>query len=300
MAGRGATGFRVTWTIVFIAMLSTGKPAQALPTGDEPCTCSSAPALRSSTYQVDDSLHYNHVVRLKDGRVLVGRAEYDEETDSYLVKTERGIERILRRDVQVIETYSRTFLPPYYNPTAPILPCDTRQRERQWYFAEVRGWLYATREDQSQSQIGLEAITIGPEIAAGFRIGKHFGIGLGVSYFNARDIGRTPFFLHGRYAFSLYCLSPFAYVQAGMVFDNQSGDNIALNKIFHPGPKILGFGIGVDYPLASWIDFSADIGYRYLQLPTKVPCDCSDEPPQRTAIYYNESHGVLLRIGVTF
>ncbi|NOY05211.1 MAG: hypothetical protein GXO82_01020, partial [Chlorobi bacterium] len=95
-------------------------------------------------------------------------------------------------------------------------------------------------------------------------------------------------------------LSPFVYAQAGTVFDNQSGDNIALNKIFHPGPKILGFGIGVDYPLSSWGDISADIGYRYLQLPTKVPCDCSDEVPQRTAIYYNESHGVLLRLGVTF
>lgn len=238
---------------------------------------------------------------MKDGRILIGRVQYEEETDRYIIKLKDGsIQSVLHRDVELIEEYSRTYLPPEYNPTAPIYPCDSRQREKEWYFIEARLWGMLTGKDESQNQIGLNSFTPGLEAIPGLRFGKHFGAGLGFGYFSRNEINRFPFYLHGRYQLSLRCLAPFVYAQLGTVFDNQSGDYIALNKIFHPGPKIAGFGIGVDYPIASWLDLSADIGYRYLQLPTKVPCDCGNNDPALTAIYYNESHGMLVRVGVTF
>jgi hypothetical protein len=249
----------------------------------------------------DDTLYYNQVVVLRTGENLVGRVEYDIDTDTYTIKLkDGGIRHVLRRDVDRVEEYSRVYLPPAYHPTSNVQPCDIRARERQWYFAEVRLWAMYTGEDESAEQVGLPDFLVGPEIAAGFRIGHHWGIGAGATYFSARDISRIPVFIHARYQILLDCDSPFLYAQAGTVFDDQSGDHIALNKIFHPGPKIAGFGIGLDYPIVPWMDLSADIGYRYLQLPTKVPCDCSNELPLRNAIYYNESHGVLLRLGVTF
>ena len=159
--------------------------------------------------------------------------------------------------------------------------------------------MYAGSDD-SDPPIGLSTVTIAPELAAGFRLGEHWGLGLGATYFSANDVDRIPVFIHARYQLNLLCLSPFLYAQAGTVFDNQSEDNIAFDKIFHPGPKIAGFGIGLDYALNSWLDLSADLGYRYMQLPTRLPCDCSDVPPLREALFYNESHGVLLRVGVTF
>ena len=248
-----------------------------------------------------DSIFYNQVVRLKNGSIIVGRVEYDEKSDQFTIKSKNGqIQTVLRRDVEVIEEYSRTYLPPEYRPFSTVYPCDIRQREKEWYFVEGRLWGMYAGKDESNPTIGLPSFTFGPELAAGFRLGPHWGVGLGASYFRARDISRIPFFLHGRYQFTPDCFSPFAYAQAGTVFDNKSGDHIALNKIFHPGPKIAGFGIGVDYAVSPRLDLSADIGYRYLQLPTKVPCDCSDVPPEQEVIYYNESHGILLRLGVTF
>ena len=259
---------------------------------------SSASAFISSS---DDSLYYNQVVRMKDGRVLVGRVQYDEETDRYTIKSKEGtIQTVLHRDIDIIEEYSRTYLPPQYNPTAPIYPCDERQRDKEWYFIEARAWGMITGKDASRDKIGLNQFTVGGELIPGLRFAKVWGVGLGIGYFSHNDISRIPLFIHGRYQLSLKCFAPFIYGQLGTVFDNQSGDRIAWNKIFHPGPKIAGVGIGFDYPLLSWMDISADIGYRYLQLPTKVPCDCGSNDPALTAVYYNESHGLLIRVGITF
>jgi hypothetical protein len=83
----------------------------------------------------------------------------------------------------------------------------------------------------------------------------------------------------------------------GTVFDNQSGAGVSFSQIAHPGPKIAGLGAGFDYPILSWLDFSLDIGYRYLQLPTKIS---EQLPVQKTSVHFNESHGLVLRVGVTF
>ena len=252
----------------------------------------------------DGVIYYDTVVRLKDGTVIRDvTVSYEKEEglyERYVIKSrDGGIVRKLPSEVLVIETHARTFAPPRYHPIDVVYPCDDRQRDLQWYFAEVRGTLYYAGEDESVNRIGLEALTFAPEVAAGLRFG-HFGFGLGATYFSARDIARIPVFLHARYQLTARCFAPFLYAQLGTVFDDQSEDAPQADFLFTPSPKILGFGIGIDYPLADWIDLSVDLGYRYLQLPTRVPCDCSDAPVPTEAVYYNESHGVLLRAGVTF
>ncbi|MBI5646148.1 MAG: hypothetical protein HY962_04385 [Ignavibacteriae bacterium] len=265
----------------------------ALPTAAQPCT--SCP---------DSLAFYDKVVRLKDGGVIknteVGYERVEGQYERYFIKTRDGeLIRRLPADILVIESHARTFLPPLYQPVRAVYPCDDRQRERQWYFVELRGWMLLTGEDTSRNIIGLEPTTFGPEAVFGLRFGR-WGVGIGGGWFRARDINRFPLFLHGRYQLSLDCFSPFLYVQAGTVFDDQSGEMLALNTLFHPAPKLAGLGIGVDWAVASWLDISADVGYRYMQLPTEVPCDCSNAPDQRVSVYHNESHGLLVRLGVTF
>jgi hypothetical protein len=252
----------------------------------------------------DEVIYYDTVVRFKDGTVARDvEVSYEQEEgkyERYVIKSRDGsIMRRLPSEILVIETHARTFYPPEYSPIDIVYPCDDRQREQQWYFVEVRGWGYYVGKDESVNSIGIDQFAFGPELAAGFRLGA-FGIGLGGSFFSARDISRIPVFLHARYQLSENCFSPFLYAQAGTVFDNQSETTPSLDGVFSESAKIMGFGVGVDVPLSSWVDFSLDLGYRYLQLPTRVPCDCSDEPAPTEAVYYNESHGVLLRAGVTF
>lgn len=251
-----------------------------------------------------DIIYYDTVVRLNDGTVIRDvevSYEYEEgEYERYVIKSRDGtIIRKLPAEVLVIETHARTFYPPEYNPLDVVYPCDDRQRERQWYFVEVRGWGYYAGEDESDNAIGIDGFAFGPELAAGLRFGR-FGIGLGSSYFRARDISRIPLFLHARYQLSAYCFAPFVYAQLGTVFDNQSESSPTAGFLVEEAAKLLGAGIGIDWPLADWVDLSVDLGYRYMQLPTRVPCDCSDQPETAEALYYNESHGVLLRAGITF
>ncbi|MFZ1728979.1 MAG: hypothetical protein WBQ23_16950 [Bacteroidota bacterium] len=252
----------------------------------------------------DKVIYYSTAVRLKDGRVLRDvEVSYEQEEgkyERYVIKSRDGsIIRLLPSEILVIEAHARTFYPPEYSPIDIVYPCDDRQREKQWYFVEVRGWGYYVGKDESVNAIGIDQSAFGPELAAGFRFGA-FGIGLGGSFFRARDISRIPFFLHARYQLSEKCFSPFLYAQAGTVFDNQSETTPSINGVFTESAKIMGFGAGIDIPLAPWVDFSLDLGYRYLQLPTRVPCDCSDQPAPTESVYYNESHGVLLRAGITF
>jgi hypothetical protein len=252
----------------------------------------------------DEVIYYDTVVRFKDGTVVrdveVSYEHEEGQYERYAIKSRDGsIMRRLPSEILVIESHARTFYPPEYSPIDLLYPCDERQRERQWYFVEVRGWAYLTGKDESINAIGIDQFAFGPELAAGLRLGV-FGIGLGASYFRARDISRIPVFFHARYQLSEKCFSPFLYAQAGTVFDNQSEISPTFNGIVSQSAKILGIGAGIDLPLASWIDFSIDLGYRYLQLPTRVPCDCSDQPVPTEAVYYNDSHGVLLRAGVTF
>lgn len=262
------------------------------------------PAFAQQEEKDAEVIYYDTVVRLNDGTVIRDvEVSYEHEEgayERYVIKSRDGtIVRKLPSEVLVIESHARSFLPPEYNPIDVVYPCDDRQRELQWYFAELRGWGYYAGEDESENAIGIDQLAFGPEIAGGFRFGM-FGIGLGASYFSSREINRFPVFLHARYQLGARCFAPFLYAQLGTVFDDQSEEAPTAAFVIEQAPKIFGVGAGVDLPLARWIDLSVDLGYRYLQLPTRVPCDCSDEPVPTDAVFYNESHGVLLRAGVTF
>lgn len=248
--------------------------------------------------------YYDKVVRLQDGSVIrdveVTWEQEEGEYERYVIKTRSGeIIRKLPSEILVIETHARSFLPPGYNPVGIVTPCDDRQREKLPYFLELRGVGYFTGEDESETGIGLDGPVFGPEIAGGFRFGA-FGIGLGAAWFSARDINRFPFFVHARYQLAMTCFAPYLFAQAGTVFDDQSGETLGLNNLLEAAPKLFSLGVGIDYPLSPAMDVSFDLGYRYLQLPTAVLCDCSDRPERAEAKYYNESHGLLLRLGVTF
>ncbi len=248
--------------------------------------------------------YYDKVVRLQDGSVIrdveVTWEQEEGEYERYVIKTRSGeIIRKLPSDILVIETHSRSFMPPGYNPVGIVTPCDDRQRERLPYFLELRGFAYFAGEDESDTQIGLDGPVFGPEIAGGFRFGA-FGIGLGAAWFSSRDISRFPFFIHARYQLAMTCFAPYLFAQAGTVFDDQSGETLGFDNLLEAAPKLFSLGVGVDYPLSPALDISFDLGYRYMQLPTAVLCDCSDRPERAEAIYFNESHGLLLRLGVTF
>jgi hypothetical protein len=256
-----------------------------------------------------DGQYFNTVIRLKPeavqrygGRtILVGIVMYDNDDDMYMIKNADGaITSIRHRDVEMVETYSRSLLPPAYNGLGIVRCCDTRERGDAWYFVELRGWGYMTGGDASQFGIGLKSLTFGPEAVLGARWDS-WGLGIGGGYFRSNDITRIPLFLHARWQLSCACLSPFLYAQAGTVFDNQSGVSaLRPSSMFSTGPAMGGVGIGLDYAVLSWLDVSADVGYRYMHLPTKVLCDCSNVPELRDDIFHNESHGLLFRLGVTF
>ena len=248
--------------------------------------------------------YYDKVVRLNDGTVIrdveVTWEQEEGQYERYVIKSRSGeIIRKLPSEILVIETHARTFMPPGYNPVGIVTPCDDRQRELLPYFVELRLFGYITGADESVNQIGLDGFVFGPEVAAGFRFGS-FGIGLGAGWFSSRDINRFPFFIHARYELAVTCLAPYLFAQAGTVFDDQSGETLGLDNILEAAPKLFSLGVGLDYPLSPALDISFDVGYRYMQLPTAVLCDCSDQPERAEAIYYNESHGLLLRLGVTF
>jgi len=251
----------------------------------------------------EGQLWYDKVVRLRDGSVIrdveVSYESKEGQYERYSIKSRDGsIIRKLPSEIIVIETHSRAFYPPQYNPIDVLYPCDDRQRELHWYFVEARGWAYVTSEDESQSLIGIDRYAVGPEVALGYRF-HPWGIGLGTGYFNSRSIARVPVFLHVRYQLSAHCFAPFLYSQLGTVFDDQSDTQPAVSNMLKPAPKLLGIGVGIDWPLNEWMDVSVDVGYRYMQLPTKLPCDCSDKPETAEAVFFNESHGVLVRIGIT-
>ncbi|MCB2206318.1 outer membrane protein assembly factor [bacterium] len=264
----------------------------------------SQPVLAQQGDEDEGPPYYDKVVRLKDGTVIrnveVTWEQEEGEYERYVIKSRNGeIVRKLPSEILVIETHSRTFLPPGYNPVGIVTPCDDRQREKLPYFLELRAFGYLTGEDESDSQIGINSFVFGPEVAGGFRFGA-FGIGLGAAWFSSRDINRFPFFIHARYQLAMTCFAPFLFAQAGTVFDDQSGETLGFDNLLEAAPKLFSIGAGIDYPLSPSLDISFDLGYRYMQLPTAVLCDCSDIPERAEAIYYNESHGLLLRLGVTF
>lgn len=266
-------------------------------------------AVRPTPGRDADGRWYNSVIRLRPdaaqrygGRTaLTGIVETTGDPAVVLVEAADGGVTVVRSaDIEMVETYARSFLPPSYNEAGRAPCCELRDRYAPWYFAELRSYGFLTSEKYLPYGIGMPRTTFGPELALGLRFGA-VAAGLGAGWFKANDVNRTPLFLTGRWQLSCACLSPFVYAQAGTVFDDQSGVNaLDPSAMTTTGPAVAGFGIGLDYAISPWNDISADIGYRYLHLPTLVRHVPAGQTATVESIFHSESHGLLLRVGWTF
>lgn len=161
-------------------------------------------------------------------------------------------------------------------------------RVTRWYFLELRmlGILY--------TKFGA-----GGEIAGGFRLGD-LGLGAGISFITTLDVVRMPLFVHARYQFAGGCVRPFAVLDAGYIVDNLVSRyklSPGLRLLTAPGPKMLGAGAGLDFAISPSLDFSFDLGYRYLTVAGERPAPACDPV---MAVAYSEVHSAYLRLGLTF
>lgn len=183
-------------------------------------------------------------------------------------------------------------------------PIECVQRDYRWYFTELRG-AYTGYNDLSRlDEFGREAYLA--EIALGVRFGSSKEWGVGMLYstgINLRDpvsaveALRPNAMLHLRYQtpgpvtnFLGICMRPFVYSDFGATIDDVSINLMKFNLSTEEScgecgevlreleasgqlgdvnlamPLSYGFGAGVDIPLFSFMDLSADIGWRSIGL----------------------------------
>ncbi len=98
--------------------------------------------------------------------------------------------------------------------------------------------------------------------------------------------------------FSDNCNSWYMYATAGLPLDFQTNaplfaTNAKYQRIFY------GLGIGYDIAITCFMDFSIDLGYRYMNLPLPEILCCPSTPnDQRNP--FRSSNSILLRFGLTF
>jgi len=213
----------------------------------------------------------------------------------------------------------------------PELECP--QRSYQWYFAELRG-VYSTFTDRPTrtAEQGRESYL--GEIAAGVRFGGMDEWGLGIAYssginsydsYTGGEVLRPMALLHLRYQWPGpitnmlgICMKPFAYAQGGATIDHatvnlmkfnlsstercgECGEMVRdleasgqLGDVDLSMPVTFGLGIGVDIPIASFMDVSTDIGWRSIGLGENADLGGWRVPSlRRINMFY-------LRAGVTF
>ncbi|MDB5036014.1 MAG: hypothetical protein JWQ98_3255 [Chlorobi bacterium] len=213
----------------------------------------------------------------------------------------------------------------------PEITCPDRRY--QFYFAELRAVYGAYRDKQSQEIIiGKDAIF--GEAALGLRFGAADEWGIGVAYtsglpaFNSTDgtLHQHPaVLLHARYQTPGpvtnvlgFCMKPFIYGDIGGSVDDvtinlfkfnfsskttceKCGESITqlaasgqLGDVDLSVPITYGLGIGVDFPIASFMDLSADAGWRSASFGETANLGGIILPSQRrlNAFYF--------RLGLTF
>ncbi len=94
------------------------------------------------------------------------------------------------------------------------------------------------------------------------------------------------------------CNSWYIYATAGLPIDFQSnapmfGSSSAYQRIFY------GLGIGYDIAITCAMDFSIDLGYRYMNLPLPE-IECCPTTPSDKRNPFRSSNSLLLRFGFTF
>jgi len=114
-----------------------------------------------------------------------------------------------------------------------------------------------------------------------------------------------PLGLNLRYTFNQFppkysntCNSFYLYGNAGLPFDFQSGAPVFGNS-WESQRFFAGGGFGYDIALNCNLDFSIDLGYRYMNLPLPE-ISCCPEVPDGERNPFRASDVLLLRLGLTF
>ena len=246
-------------------------------------------------------LYTNDIVRgqercaiiLKDNKEIVGEAFFDSTKKVIVIKTLNGkVKKISITEVLTDE--KGMFITGYQNekiaPVRITLPIEIDTcRIRGFVFGEMRG-------------VGMYSNNFyyGGETALGFRLGKFlFGAFGGV--WNMKDEWRFPIGLHLKVELSESCVVPFISADVGYVYDNIVSDyNLkpSINNFRTLSPKFAGIGVGLDFPLARWLDLSIDGGYRYITIAERrFSTTCFGNIP---VVGFTEIHAAYFRLGITF
>ncbi|GAB1430135.1 hypothetical protein MASR2M18_09680 [Ignavibacteria bacterium] len=215
----------------------------------------------------------------------------------------------------------------------PNVSLKCPERDYSLVFVEMRA-VYTMFSDKPAPFIESGRTGWEGEIATGFRFGANREWGAGVSYStgtavfnstNATEAARPSALLHLRYSlgrrpFELlgFCARPFFYANGGIALDkatmnlvkmNLSPDscsscNALLKNLSASGqlpeadfsmPVSFGFGAGLDIPIFSWLDASADIGWRSLAIADEIPLAGFTNVPSNRRV-----NMLRLRFGLTF
>ncbi len=231
--------------------------------------------------------------------------------------------RIVPVDSAKIDTCTKRCDCEQFGIELPGFRMECIKRQFDWFFVELRGG-YAVYTDEliNISEYGREG-WLG-EVAFGIRFGglKEWGAGLafssGVPIYNSfddTDILRPTAMLHLRYQspkdrFLGLCMKPFVYGQFGMAIDDltidlykismndecQNNIDVSLPYIDFDLPISWGLGLGLDIPVASFLDLSIDAGIRSLSFGESVDgVNGFDNVPTRRSL-----NMFLLRFGLTY
>jgi uncharacterized protein YceK len=231
--------------------------------------------------------------------------------------------RIVPVDSARIDTCQKRCDCEQYGMELPGFRIECIKRQFDWFFVELRGG-YAVYTDQliNVEEYGREG-WLG-EVALGLRFGGLYEWGAGLAFssgvpiynsFDDTDVLRPTAMLHLRYQspkerFLGLCMRPFAYGQLGMAIDDLTMDlykismndecrnNIDVNLpyINFDVPISWGLGLGLDIPVAPFLDLSIDAGIRSLAFGESVDgVNGFDNVPTRRTL-----NMFLLRFGLTY
>lgn len=212
----------------------------------------------------------------------------------------------------------------------PSLECP--EREYDWFFVEGRG-VYASFLDLRRDGTTAPRQTGSADVALGFRLGagNEWGVGLLTSIGNTvNNVGadsstpepRTSVMGYVRYqtpgpvtSILGICMKPFFYGSLGVAIDHASLSLLKFNlttgctdcqsvldAAIDANPSVdldmpisYGFGLGAEFPVATWLDIGIDIGYRRLSIADEIVAGPVANLPSRRNIDM-----FLLRFGVTY
>jgi hypothetical protein len=187
----------------------------------------------------------------------------------------------------------------------PFPEFECPHRDYAWYFVELRA-VYSAYNDKPARNTEQGKETYLGEVAAGFRFGAADEWGVGLMYssgigsydaYDAAEVRRPLVLLHARYQapgpitnILGICMKPFVYGEFGATIDKATLNLMKLNlssttecgecgemindlnasgelgNLDLSMPLSFGLGLGVDIPAASFMDISADIGWRSIGL----------------------------------